>query len=502
MSQNSVTADGASDSPDFENRFPRRLLFATAAAGVATAAVATSATPAEAASATTAWLLGGNTGVTTNNFIGPTNDGAALIFKAKNGASAAVTEKMRMTAAGKLGIGTSSPSAKLDVKTGGVAVNGASTDTTAAGRGVVGSAPAGIGVEGKSTDGTGVQGTSTNYIGVNATGGYAGVYAVGTSYSVVGSGGTYGGYFAGSSTGAYCTGVTGVVGSGSSVGVSGSGATGVQGSGPTGVSGSSTDPNGNAVYGSGGQYAVHGVSGRTAGVRGDSNYVGVWAQAPTFALYAEATGTDGGSYGVFSKATGSAYAVFSQGNAHINGTLSKVAGSFKIDHPLDPDNKWLSHSFVESPDMMNIYNGNATTDGGGNATVSLPAYFTALNRDFRYQLTVIGDFAQAVVSKEVANNSFAIKTDKPNVKVSWQVTGIRQDAYAAEHPIVVETAKDPADVGTRQFVAKTSRAKLAQPGPAAQNDSIVPAPAAVPEQPKVQAPPKAAPAPQTDAATP
>ena len=42
--------------------------------------------------------------------------------------------------------------------------------------------------------------------------------------------------------------------------------------------------------------------------------------------------------------------------------LSKSIGTFKIDHPLDPANKYLSHSFVELPDMMNIYNGNVMTD--------------------------------------------------------------------------------------------------------------------------------------------
>lgn len=77
--------------------------------------------------------------------------------------------------------------------------------------------------------------------------------------------------------------------------------------------------------------------------------------------------------------------------------------------------------------MLNIYNGNITTDANGDATVVLPAYFEALNRDFRYQLTVIGQFAQAIVQDEIQANHFTIKTDKPGVKVSWQVTGIRQD---------------------------------------------------------------------------
>ena len=34
--------------------------------------------------------------------------------------------------------------------------------------------------------------------------------------------------------------------------------------------------------------------------------------------------------------------------------MSKPGGSFKIDHPVDPACKYLYHSFVESPDMMNV----------------------------------------------------------------------------------------------------------------------------------------------------
>jgi hypothetical protein len=129
------------------------------------------------------------------------------------------------------------------------------------------------------------------------------------------------------------------------------------------------------------------------------------------------------------------------GSVAINGTLSKPAGTFKIDHPLDPANKYLYHSFVESPDMMNIYNGNVVTDKHGVATVDLPDYFEALNQDFRYQLTVIGQFAQAIVVKEIKDNHFVIKTSKPSVKVSWQVTGVRHDAYANAHRVQVEEDK-------------------------------------------------------------
>ena len=135
------------------------------------------------------------------------------------------------------------------------------------------------------------------------------------------------------------------------------------------------------------------------------------------------------------------------GNVQVTGTLSKGGGSFKIDHPLDPETKYLYHSFVESPDMMNIYNGNITTNENGEATVTLPDYFGALNRAFRYQLTVIGQFAQAIVAEKIKDNRFIIKTNAPNVEVSWQITGIRQDAFANKNRIPVEEAKPEVERG-------------------------------------------------------
>ena len=133
--------------------------------------------------------------------------------------------------------------------------------------------------------------------------------------------------------------------------------------------------------------------------------------------------------------------VYFNGDLEVTGNVSKGGGSFKIDHPLDPTNKYLYHSFVESPDMKNIYDGVVITNAQGYAQVSLPDWFTALNGDFRYQLTVIGQFAQAIIAEEISNNRFGIRTDQPNVKVSWQVTGIRRDAYANAHRIPVEEVK-------------------------------------------------------------
>ena len=137
-------------------------------------------------------------------------------------------------------------------------------------------------------------------------------------------------------------------------------------------------------------------------------------------------------------------------NGHLNvfGQLTKGGGAFKIDHPLDPYNKYLYHSFVESPDMMNIYNGNITTDEDGLASVTMPEYFSSLNKDFRYQLTVIGEFAQAIIKNKIVDGQFVIQTDKPNIEVSWQVTGVRNDIFARENPIMVEVEKGEREKGS------------------------------------------------------
>jgi hypothetical protein len=136
----------------------------------------------------------------------------------------------------------------------------------------------------------------------------------------------------------------------------------------------------------------------------------------------------------------------SQGEIFAN-SITKNGGTFKIDHPQDPANKYLYHSFVESPDMMNIYNGNIKTDVNGDALVPLPSYFEAENIDFKYQLTVIGQFAQAIVWEKIKDNQFKIKTDKPNVEVSWQVTGVRNDVWAQKYRVIPEVDKENENKG-------------------------------------------------------
>jgi uncharacterized protein YwbE len=143
------------------------------------------------------------------------------------------------------------------------------------------------------------------------------------------------------------------------------------------------------------------------------------------------------------------YAGYFNGDVAVTGVLTKGSGSFKIDHPLDPENKYLSHSFVESPDMMNVYNGNVILDARGEAWVPLPDWFEALNRDFRYQLTAIGaPGPNLYISEKIQGNRFKIAGGAPGMEVSWQVTGIRHDPFALAHPILVEEGKPEDERGT------------------------------------------------------
>jgi hypothetical protein len=248
-----------------------------------------------------------------------------------------------------------------------------------------------------------------------------------------------------------CDSGAGVYGENSSVGygvrgwsASGVGVGGYAGGGSAGVDG------GNWSGGDG----VDGFSTRRNGVQGVSQSraaSGVYGENMSgggFGVAGRSNGGRGAGAAVLGDNTGGGFAGIFNGAVQVNGILSKAGGGFRIDHPLDPSGMYLNHSFVESPEMLNVYNGNVTTDAEGAAVVELPRYFEALNRDFRYQLTVIGQFAQAIVAEEIRDNRFTIRTDEAEVRVSWQVTGVRQDAWANSHRPEAEEAKAEDERGT------------------------------------------------------
>ena len=175
---------------------------------------------------------------------------------------------------------------------------------------------------------------------------------------------------------------------------------------------------------------------------------GVQVQSANYGFYSASSDTDG-IFVINADADGDGIGIagYFDGDVRVTDRLTAtnlfaVNKNFVIDHPQDPENAYLYHSSVESPERMNVYNGNVTLDENGQAWVQLPDYFEALNRDFRYQLTPIGGPGPNLyVAAEIENNRFQIAGGEPGLKVSWQVTGVRDDAWARENPMRVEVEK-------------------------------------------------------------
>jgi hypothetical protein len=199
---------------------------------------------------------------------------------------------------------------------------------------------------------------------------------------------------------------------------------------------------------------------------------GVFGNSPTGSgVY----GFSAGGIGVVGD-TSTGWAGFFRGDVQVNGQMT-VSGTsfvhgdlsvsgwkmFRIDDPLDPKHKYLRHAAVESNQVLNIYSGNITTDDKGMATVRLPAYFDRINTDLRYQLTVIGQFAQAIVAKKEEGNQFEIRTDKPRVEVSWQMTARRNDAYLRAHPFQEIQNKTKADQALTAQLRRKPASQAAAP---------------------------------------
>jgi hypothetical protein len=292
----------------------------------------------------------------------------------------------------------------------------------------------GVGVYGESTSGVGVRGSSSSG-GVGIWGSsYSGPAVVGSSYN----------------------GAAVIGGSNSNIGVRG------QSLDYIGLSGASNW--GTAVHGisrSGDGVVGESLGWKTYGVRGrcDNGY-GMWGSSR---IGIGVIGFSDSYVGIYAGSF-SGYAAFLNGDVSITGNLQKGGGSFKIDHPLDPANKYLSHSFVESPDMKNVYDGVTLLDDKGEAEVELPKWFGVLNKDFRYQLTAIGaPGPNLYIAEEIAdaedNTTTTTNYDNDNkcifkiaggtarTKVSWQVTGIRKDPWANANRIQVEEDKPATEQG-------------------------------------------------------
>jgi hypothetical protein len=401
------------------------------------------------------WIAGGNASAVTDT-LGTTNASSLLIVTGG-------TERMRVDGGdGRVGIGLTTPAANTQLhvrsttkaftaRVDNSATNGVcvlANATGPGGRGVTGQAGgaggaaiAGYGLasgagsvgvygEAQATNGRGVRGVAV-FLGGEGVRGESkmanGVHGTSEAVSIAG---VYG-------EGAPANGI-GVQGD-----ALGNGGIGVLANGPIGVQ---------AVASNIGVYCLstgaHGVfaaatGGASTGVRGEGTSCGVYGQTDGIgsAVWGNALGT--GRSGRFSGGAG----VVVIGNLDVAGNLTKSSGTFKIDHPQDPANKYLVHSFVESPEMMNVYAGVVFCDANGEAIVEMPSYFESLNRTFRYQLTCIGQPAVVYIAEKIRDGRFRIAGGAAGLEVSWQVTGVRQDVFAEANRVEVEPDKAEADRG-------------------------------------------------------
>jgi hypothetical protein len=299
---------------------------------------------------------------------------------------------------------------------------------------VVNTEQGGLGISGRGgslTTGAGVDNGGVGVEGLGGTGLSTGGFG-GTGVSAVGgnSGGT-----GGAGVQAIGGGAGGSITAIGGPGVRALGGTSTDGGGGPGVI--ATGGSGPAVTGTG--VVGHGGDSET-GVGGDG--------VQGFAGHGHAPGFDGAAGTFFGDVVVTDNLdVESDVSVHGNLTVFGVK-HFKIDHPLDPENKYLYHAAIESSEVLNVYSGNVVTDLTGEGVVTFPDWFEAINRDFRYQLTVVGTFALAIVAEEIQNNQFRIRTSAPGVRVSWQVTGVRSDAVMRKHPFKAEQDKPERERGT------------------------------------------------------
>lgn len=131
----------------------------------------------------------------------------------------------------------------------------------------------------------------------------------------------------------------------------------------------------------------------------------------------------------YSGSAGGAYGVYSVGNMGATGTKT-----FQIDHPKDPENKYLRHFSIESDEVLNVYRGTIAFDQNGEAVVTLPDYFSDINRNVSYQLTPIGAYMPLFVKEKVKENTFVIGGGQAGKEVSWSIYAERNDLYMQKNP--------------------------------------------------------------------
>ena len=137
------------------------------------------------------------------------------------------------------------------------------------------------------------------------------------------------------------------------------------------------------------------------------------------------TSTDAGGTGVSLKMT-----LNGSGDLDVTGTLSKGAGSFKIDHP-NPEkpDKTLWHSFVESPTAGdNIYRWQVEVKGNSHQ-IELPDYYKYLNENHQIWISPVKHFGQGYGEVNEDETFIEITTNQDGI-YNVLLIGTRKDEVA------------------------------------------------------------------------
>ncbi len=325
----------------------------------------------------------------------------------------------------------------LNLSTAGIGVWGTASASSGVTYGVAGRSASDVGY-GLFGQATGTFGQNYGCYGESSSGGGRGV--MGTALSTTGA--NYG--------------VFGQSNSSSGIAVFGSAASATGGT--YGGRFETVSPTGIGCYG----YALS-TTGANVGLIGESR------SNSGIGVFGNASAAGGTTYGVFGQAiSASGYGVYSQGRMHATGAVSGTIKSFRIDHPDDPENKYLRYYCQEGPEPQNVYNGTAVLDGSGSARIELPAHFAKINKDPRYMLTAVGAPMPLLhVARKISSGSldtgarmaagdvapvcfFIIGGGVPGGEVSWEVKGVRNDLWVRKNGAPVEVEKEGVEKGTYQ----------------------------------------------------
>jgi hypothetical protein len=121
------------------------------------------------------------------------------------------------------------------------------------------------------------------------------------------------------------------------------------------------------------------------------------------------------------------------------GNLTAATKNFRINHPLDPERRFLIHACLEGPENAVYYRGQGRLEGG-HARVQLPDYFEALARPDGRTVIVTScceenEPISVLAASGIVNGAFNVRAAddrNPEQLFYWEVKAVRADVEPLE----------------------------------------------------------------------